>query len=215
VILISRPERQYTLKQSSPKLLLKLSLSVVAAFLAAFAQAQAPKVSVHLDPAATEIHWTLNGNTHTTHGTFKLKGGVVNFDPATGVADGELLVDLTTGASGNQDRDARMQTEVLQSDKYPEAFFHPTKISGSLKAGATQTLTAEGSFNIHGADHPLTLQIEVKLDGDQATATTHFAIPYVAWGMKDPGNMLLRVGKEVDIDLVARATVAQPQAAQK
>ena len=68
-------------------------------------------------------------------------------------------------------------------------------------------MNAEGSFNIHGADHPLKLDIQVKLDGNQATATTHFSVPYVAWGMKDPSNFVLRVGKEVDIDIVAHGTV--------
>jgi polyisoprenoid-binding protein YceI len=165
---------------------------------------------MHLDPAATEIHWTLGGSAHTTHGTFQLKGGMVSFDPATGAAEGELVVDLATGESGNKDRDAKMQTGVLQSDKYPEAFFHPSKITGAVKPGTTQTVTAEGTFNIHGADHPLTLQINVKLDGNQATATTHFAIPYVAWGMKDPSAFVLRVDKEVAVDVTAHGRVDIP-----
>jgi polyisoprenoid-binding protein YceI len=173
----------------------------------AHAQAQTPKVTVHFDPGTAEIHWTLSGSTHTTHGTFKLKGGLVSFDPATGVAEGELLVDLASGESGNKDRDAKMQNEVLESGKYPEAFFHPKKISGTLKPGATQSISAEGAFNIHGADHPLKLDLQVKLDGNQATATTHFSVPYVAWGMKDPSAFVLRVGKEVDIDIVAHGTV--------
>jgi polyisoprenoid-binding protein YceI len=172
-----------------------------------FAQAQAPKVTVHLDSAATDIQWTLSGSTHTTHGTFRLKGGVVSFDPATGAAEGELLVDLATGESGNPDRDAKMQKVVLESDKYPQASYHPTRIVGGLKPGATQTVTAEGSFNIHGADHPLNLELQVKLDGNQATATTHFTVPYVAWGMKDPSVFVLRVGKEVEVQVVAHGTV--------
>ena len=171
------------------------------------AHAQTPKITVHFDPGTTEIRWTLSGSVHTTHGTFKLKGGLVTFDPATGVAEGEVLVDLASGESGDKDRDAKMHQEVLESDKYPQAFFHPTKITGSLKPGTTQAVSAEGAFNIHGADHPLKLQIQVKLDGNQATATTHFSVPYVAWGMKDPSNFLLRVGKEVDIDIVAHGTV--------
>jgi polyisoprenoid-binding protein YceI len=181
----------------------------------ALAQAQSPKVTIHLDPIATEIHWTLSGNTHTTHGTFKLKGGMAAFDPATGAADGEFLVDLTTGESGNKSRDAKMQSEVLESAKYPEAFFHPLKITGPIKAGAVQTVTAEGTFNIHGADHPLTLHVQVKLDGDQATATTHFTIPYVEWGMKNPSGHLLRVGKTVDVDIVARGTLTESQDAHR
>jgi len=171
------------------------------------ARSQTPKITVHLDPTATEIHWALSGNTHATHGTFKLKGGLVAFDPVTGVAEGEVLVDLASGDSGNEDRDAKMHREVLESDKYPGAFFHPAKITGTLKRATTQTVSAEGPFNIHGADHPLKLQIQVKLDGNQATATTHFSVPYVAWGMKDPSNFLLRVGKEVDVDIVAHGTV--------
>jgi polyisoprenoid-binding protein YceI len=174
---------------------------------AAPAQAQAPKISVRLDPGTTEIHWSLGGSAHTTHGTFKLKGGLVSFDPVTGAAEGELLVDLATGESGNKDRDARMQNEVLQSNKYPEAFYHPTKIIGALKPGATQVISAEGNFNIHGADHSLKLDIQVKVDGDQATATAHFTVPYVAWGMKDPSVFVLRVDKTVDVDVVARGTV--------
>ncbi len=186
---------------------------LVCALLAPFffgvtAMGQTPKVTVRLDPSATEIHWTLSGNTHTTHGTFRLKGGLVSFDPATGAAEGEMLVDLSTGESGEKSRDSKMQTEVLESSKYPEAFFHPAKITGTLKpGGGAQAMTAEGVFNIHGADHPLKLEIQVKVDGNQATATAHFSVPYVAWGMKDPSSFVLRVGKEVAIDVVAHGTV--------
>ncbi len=171
------------------------------------AQAQTAKVTVRLDPMTTEIHWTLSGNTHTTHGSFRLKSGQVSFDSGTGAAAGELLVDLATGESGNESRDSKMQTVVLESSKYPEAFFHPQKVTGAPKPGVTEAMTAEGTFNIHGADHPLKLDIQVKLDGNQATAITHFSVPYVAWGMKDPSSFILRVGKEVNIDIVAHGTV--------
>jgi polyisoprenoid-binding protein YceI len=176
-------------------------------FAAAAAYAQSPKVTVNLDPAASEIRWKLTGNAHDTHGIFRLKGGQVTFDPATGEAQGELLVDLASGESGNSSRDSRMQSDVLESAKYPQASFHPTKITGTVKAEASQTVTAEGTFTIHGADHPLKLEILVKVDGDRATATTHFSVPYVAWGMKDPSTFLLRVGKDVNIDVVAQGTV--------
>jgi polyisoprenoid-binding protein YceI len=171
------------------------------------AQAQSRKITVHLDPTTTEIHWALSGNVHTTHGTFRLKGGEITLDPATGAATGELLVDVTSGESGNKSRDAKMQSDVLESSKYPQAFFHPVKITGDLKAGATQTVTAEGDFSLHGSDHPVKLEIQVKLDGNRATATTHFSVPYVAWGMRDPSTFLLRVEKQVDVDVVAHGTV--------
>jgi polyisoprenoid-binding protein YceI len=180
---------------------------LTAMFAIAAADAQSSNVTVHFDPATTEIHWTLPGSVHVTHGSFRLKGGQVTYDPQTGEAQGELLVDVSTGESGGSSRDSKMQIDVLESTKYPQAFFHPTKITGAVKAGATQMVTAEGTFNIHGADHPLKLEIQVKVDGNRATATTHFGVPYVAWGMKDPSNFLLHVGKDVDVNVVAQGTV--------
>ena len=195
--------RRSSFRNRSPYLAVFLAVQ----FVAAAAHGQTQKITVRFDPAATEIHWTLSGNTHTTHGTFRLKGGQVTFDPATGAAQGELLVELATGDSGNSSRDSKMQNDVLESARYPQAFFHPTRITGGLKAVGTQAVTADGTFNIHGADHPLKMELQVKLEGSQATATTHFSVPYVAWGMKDPSSFVLRVGKEVDIDVVAHGTV--------
>ena len=86
-----------------------------------------------LDPAQTEIHWKLSG-LHTVHGTFKLKSGEFLFNPKTGLAEGEILVDATTGESGNAARDKRMQDEVLESNRYPAIFYHPTEIKGPFKA---------------------------------------------------------------------------------
>lgn len=173
----------------------------------AWAQSSTSKVTVHLDPQKTEIHWTLGTTLHTVHGTFRLKGGVMTFNPTTGAAEGEFLVDVITGESGNNSRDAKMQNEVLESGKYPQAFFHPVKVSGELKPGSPQNVTVDGTFNIHGADHPLTLQMTVQLNGTGASATTHFIIPYVSWGMKDESTFLLKVDKEVTVEVTAQGTV--------
>lgn len=171
------------------------------------AQSPATKVTVHLDTEKTEIHWTLHTTLHTVQGSFRLKGGIMTFDPKSGAAQGEFLVDVGSGESGDKTRDEKMQSEVLESRKYPEAFFHPVKVSGVLKPGGTANLTVEGTLNLHGADHPLTLQTTVQMNGSDAVATTHFIIPYAAWGMKDESRLLLRVDKEVSVDVVARGTV--------
>lgn len=164
-----------------------------------------------LDPAQTEIHWKLSG-LHPVHGTFKLKSGEFFFNPKTGTAEGEILVDATTGESGNAARDKRMQNEVLESNRYPAIFYHPTEIKGPFKAGeGTQDLTAEGTFNIHGADHPLELPLKVQISADTATATTRFTVPYVEWGMKNPSRLLLRVSKQVEIEVSAKGTIKQTE----
>lgn len=177
-------------------------------------QAQSPshdgaaqKVTVHLDPAATEIHWTLADPLHTVHGTFALKGGLITFDPKTGTAQGEVLVDAASGESGSHGRDARMQKDVLESTKFPQAIFHPEKVTGPMRSGILQNVTVQGTFTIHGSDHPLQLAIGVQITGKDVVATTHFVVPYVAWGMKDPSNFMLHVEKQVDVDVVAKGTI--------
>src|ERR1700691_416459 len=135
-------------------------IAALVALIAPFAYAQNhgqnKGLKVVLDPAQTQIHWTLSGGLHTTHGTFKLKSGEVFFNPATGVGEGDVLGHATTGESGNAARDKRMQDEVLESNRYPAIFFHPSQIKGAFEAGeATQDLQGVGTFNIHGAHHPL------------------------------------------------------------
>jgi hypothetical protein len=103
-----------------------------------------------------------------------------------------------------------MQDEVLESNRYPAIFYHPTEIKGPFKTGeGTQDLTGEGTFNIHGADHPLQLPLKVQISADTVTATTRFTVPYVEWGMKNPSRFLLRVGKQVEIEVSAKGTIKQ------
>src|SRR6202167_3901454 len=129
-------------------------------------------LKVVLDPAQTQIHWTLSGGLHTTHGTFKLKSGELFFNPATGVAEGEILVDATTGESGNATRDKRMQDEVLESNRYPAIMLHPSQIKGAFEAGnATQDLVGVDTFNILVADHPLEFPLKVQVGEGVVTPT--------------------------------------------
>ena len=69
-----------------------------------------------------------------------------------------------------------------------------------LREGPSQ-IDVHGVFKIHGADHELMLHFQVERAGDQYIASTHFTIPYVEWGMKDPSNFLLKVDKTVDLDI--------------
>lgn len=173
----------------------------------ASAQTSPTKMTLHFDPATTKIDWTLKDVLHTVRGTFQLKSGVLVFDEDAGTADGEIIVETASAESGNSARDERMKKDVLESTKYPEAIFHPEKVTGVVHDGQTQTVTVEGTFTIHGADHPLFLQVRTSLSDGKLNATTNFVVPYVAWGMKDPSTLILRVGKDVQVNVDARATV--------
>lgn len=168
---------------------------------------QTTRVTLHLNPAKTQIRWMLTDVMHTVHGTFALRSGTVTFDPQTGAAQGEVVVDTESGQSGDGMRDRRMRKEILQTQKYPEAIFRPERVRGQLQPGGAATLMVDGTFTIHGSSHPLTLTVQAQMgDGGQITATTHFAVPYVAWGMKDPSTLFLRVQKHVDVDVTAVGT---------
>ncbi len=187
-------------------------LAALVILVAQLALAQNRSLKVLLDPAQTQIHWKVSSGLHPVHGTFKLKSGEFLFNPATGIAEGEILVDATTGESGNADRDKRMHDEVLESNRYPAIFFHPTQIKGAFKSGeGTQELQGEGTFNIHGADHPLELPLKVQVAAGMVTATTRFTVPYVEWGMKNPSRFLFRVSKQVEIEVTAKGTIKQTQ----
>lgn len=158
-------------------------------------------VSLELDPAKTEVQFTLHDVLHTVHGKFQLKKGRIGFDPDSGKASGEIVVDVASGASGSGARDRRMHKEILESQRYPEAVFTPDRVTGNLPAQGQSQIDVHGMFKIHGAEHELTLHFQVERDGSEYVASTHFQIPYVEWGMKDPSNFLLKVDKTVDIDI--------------
>jgi polyisoprenoid-binding protein YceI len=158
-----------------------------------------------LDPSKTEIAFVLHSTLHAVHGTFKLKRGSMVLDPDGGKASGEIMIDVASGQSGNGSRDKRMQKEVLESPAYPDAVFSPDHVDGHLAAQGSSEIDVHGRFKIHGGEHDLTLHLQVQADGSHYTATTHFTIPYVEWGMKNPSNFLLKVGDRVEMEVKAEA----------
>ncbi|MGB9255986.1 MAG: YceI family protein [Candidatus Korobacteraceae bacterium] len=168
----------------------------------------AQQITVNLDPAQTHIEWTLGDVLHTVHGTFKLKSGSVTFDPRTGDAGGEIIVDATSGESGNNSRDQKMHKEILESKRYPEITFSPRHVTGNVAEQGTSNIHVQGLFHIHGAGHEVTLSLPVEKSGDQVRARTTFDVPYQDWGMKNPSTFLLKVENKVKIDVSAVGHIA-------
>jgi polyisoprenoid-binding protein YceI len=159
---------------------------------------------VTLDPAKTNIEFTLGASLHTVHGTFKLRSGSIRFDPASGKASGEIAVAATSGDSGSDGRDKKMHEEVLESQKFNEIVFTPTEVHGSIASQGTSQVSVAGVIRLHGQDHPLTLDFSVQPGaGGQIQANTKFSVPYVKWGLKNPSTFLLKVSDAVEIDIHA------------
>ncbi len=190
-----------------------LSMTIVLVLFAVFAQPlAAQQYTVTLDPAQTTIEYTVDSTLHTVHGTFKLKSGEIHFDPSSGKASGTLVVDATSGDSGNDSRDKKMHQQILESKRYPEITFTPQKISGTFNPSATSQLELSGNFQLKGQDHPLTATIAVDQPrGAQLHAAVHFTIPYIKWGLKDPSTWLLKASDSVALEIQATAKLTPDQ----
>lgn len=175
---------------------------------------RAQSFTVTLDPAQTKIEITLNTTLHNVHGTFRLKSGQIHFDPATGKATGAIVVDAGSGDTDNSSRDKKMHQEILESQKYPEIVFTPVQMKGSFDPHKASHLDVNGTFRVHGQDHDLTMTMAVQpASATQLQCDTHFTIPYIKWGMKDPGTFLLHASDTVDLEIHATAQITPDQSA--
>lgn len=168
---------------------------------------RAQESTVQLDPAQAKIEFSLDGNFHTVHGKFALKSSTVRFDPSSGKISGAIVVDATSGESGNGGRDKKMHRDILESAKFPEITFTPAQFTGTVAAEGVSKVEVSGKFRLHGQEHDMTLPIDVKADGGNLSLTTHIEIPYVKWGLKNPSNFLLRVSDKVALDIEATGRV--------
>lgn len=180
---------------------LRSFLFLPACALALLSPLAAQDLSLEMDPAQTKIDFTLGDILHTVHGTFHLKRGAIRFDPASGKASGELLVDARSGASGNDTRDRKMHKEILESQRFPDIAFRPDRVEGKLASQGISQMQVHGAFAIHGAEHELTAPVEVRVSGGQYAITARFSVPYQKWGMKNPSTLFLRVEDKVEITL--------------
>lgn len=167
------------------------------------AAARAEEIVFDLDQAQTDIKFTLADVLHTVHGAFQMRKGTIRYDPATGKAGGEVVVDVTSGNTGGGARDRKMHKDVLDTSHFPDAVFAPTSVDGRFDPQGTSELTVHGLFQIHGAAHELTLNAHVETKGDQLTATLHSELPYTQWGIKNPSTLFLRVSDKVELDIRA------------
>ena len=174
-------------------------LGVCALLLAAGESVLSQPKPFAIDPAQTKVEFTLGSLLHTVHGDFHLKRGTLSFDPQSGKASGEIVVDATSGQSGSPARDRRMHAAILESAKYPEIAFRPDRVDGNVAPQGKSVAQLHGVFAIHGAEHEILLPITVDAAAGQYTVDGIFEVPYVSWGMKNPSTLLLRVNDKVEI----------------
>ena len=178
-----------------------------AAILAVAGLAQTAQQTLTLDSGQV-LNFSLGSTLHTVHGSIPLAGGVILFDLETGKASGEVQVEARAAETGNDKRDKKMHSKVLESESFPEIVFSAESIEGELIDGQSSRVTLKGQIRLHGSEHPAQIEAEVTQAGTHITANGALSIPYVAWGLDDPSVFVLRVDKIVEVDLKVRGTLA-------
>lgn len=173
--------------------------SVLLALAAAVpASAAAPQV-LTLSPERTKVSFALEATGHDVEGLLALKAGTVRFDPATGQASGDLVIDLATADTGNKSRDKTMHQDVLEDAKFPLATFRAARFRGSVPDEGDADVVLEGVMILHGAEHPMALAGQVHAAKGRVTAEVEFPVPFVEWGLHDPSWFVLKVAKVVTV----------------
>jgi polyisoprenoid-binding protein YceI len=174
---------------------------VALALVAPVAAAAAGQLLVSVDPEASEISFILDATAHEVHGVLAVESGEIRWNPDTGEATGRILVDAASADTGNDRRDEKMHSQVLESGRFPSIVFDVERIEGEIVEGQSSEVRVVGTLSLHGTKHPLTIDVEVLARGERAEAKASFEVPYVEWGLRDPSVFVLRVAKSVTVQV--------------
>lgn len=189
------------MKTIAKHLLLILALSVASV-------ATAQQQTFTINPSASSVAFALTGTGHEVHGAFHVTSGAITFSSAQPTLSGSIVVSAASGDSGDKGRDKNMHNQVLDVEHYADITFQPQSYQGAIAASGDSTIQVTGIFTLHGTPHTITVPMQLHIGGANLTAKGSFIVPYVKWGLKDPSIFILKVAKEVHIDLDLVGTIA-------
>ncbi len=150
---------------------------------------------------ASEVKMRLKTTHELVNGAFHVQSGSIEFDRSTPRMWGSVVVLAGSGKTGNDSRDNKMNRDILRVEQYATISFEPKTYAGVIAPAGESTLQVTGLFTLLGTPHEITVPMVVHLDGASATVRTHFVVPYVQWGLKNPSFMIWKADNNVAIDL--------------
>jgi polyisoprenoid-binding protein YceI len=87
---------------------------------------------------------------------------------------GAIVIDVSQLTSDENRRDNYIRNNALESSKYPQATFVPTKIEGipaSVKPGETLTLKVTGDLTVKETTKPVTFDVTLTANEDKLTGS--------------------------------------------
>lgn len=120
--------------------------------------------------ASLPLPSTAKGATNDIEGEFHLTEDGFGLDASK---ESSFTVDLTTIKSDRDMRDRRVQSQGLETSRFPTATFVATAVSGvdrSVPAGEEHTFQLTGILDLHGVQKEVTWQVKGRREGNVITA---------------------------------------------
>jgi polyisoprenoid-binding protein YceI len=125
------------------------------------------------------------GRTSKVTGSATLSGGA----DALTVSAASFTADVTTLSSDRQQRDDRIHSIGLQSNRYPTAKFvlaQPVSVPAGATTGATVNTNLVGDLTIHGVTKRVTIPVQAHLTGGAIEIAGSLTFPWGDFGMQVP-----------------------------
>ncbi len=135
----------------------------------------------------------------------------IDFDRTAHTISGSVVVAAGSGNSGEASRDKKMNKDVLDVEHYSEITFVPQKYDGTIAPTGDSTIQVSGTFTLHGTPHDLSVPMQIRIDGGALTCQDALRRALCAMGIERPSIFMLKVAKEVDIDLTLIGKVAKQE----
>jgi polyisoprenoid-binding protein YceI len=154
-----------------------------------------------IDPNASDVKMTLKTSHKIVNGTFHVDSGSIDYDRNVSNISGTVVVAAGSGKTGNDSRDKKMNKDILEVQQYSTVTFTPKSYAGTIALSGDSTIQVAGILKLLGTPHEITVPMHLHIDGASCSAKTHFLIPYVQWGLKNPSFLIWKADNDVAIDL--------------
>lgn len=162
-----------------------------------------------VDTNASEVKISLKTTHELVNGTFGLQAGSIKFNPGASTLSGSIVVLAASGKTGNHSRDKKMYKDILEVEQHATVSFEPKSYVGTLAASGDSSIQVTGVFTLLGSPHEMTVPMQIHLESASATAKTHFVVPYVQWGLKNPSFLFWKAENDVAVDVNLTGTIAK------
>ena len=155
--------------------------------------------------------------TNEAEGTTNLVSGDLTIQPDGTVAPGsKLTVDLRGLKSDQDQRDGYIQNRTLETSKFPNSEFVPTKVTGldkMIPSAGQAGISLTGNLTIHGVTREVTFQGIATFNprNNSVAGRAKTSLTFNEFGITQPKiGRLASVDNKIDLELVYRFTRSMP-----